>query len=115
MGDGELAVVATHLSNRGRADPHPALAQLDAVLARLATIAPPRVLLGDLNLEPDVIGDVIAAAGLTRVDAPPTFPVDVPRRRIDWIAVDGLVVESVEVPALDASDHRPLVAVCEVA
>jgi endonuclease/exonuclease/phosphatase family metal-dependent hydrolase len=62
-----------------------------------------------------VVGEVVAGAGLVRVDAPPTFPAHLPRRRIDWIAVDGLAVEGVEVPALDASDHRPLVATCVLA
>jgi endonuclease/exonuclease/phosphatase family metal-dependent hydrolase len=110
---GVLTVAATHLANRGRREgAHPASPQLDALLERLAGVDGPVVLAGDLNLGPDRAEAPIRAAGFTRVVAPPTFPSNAPRIHIDWIAVRHLDVVAAEVPALTASDHRPLVASC---
>jgi endonuclease/exonuclease/phosphatase family metal-dependent hydrolase len=113
VADGVLTVAATHLANRGtREGPHPARPQLDALLARLVEVDGPTVLMGDLNLGPELAGAPIEAAGFTRADAPPTFPSDGPRISIDWVAVRGLEVVATEVPMVAASDHRPLVATC---
>lgn len=104
---GEVSAAVTHLS----VDPKESKAQLEAVLRALVARPPPLVLLGDFNLAARDVAQAIGAAGLTLVDATaPTFPALAPRARIDHIAVAGLDVLSVEVPAPAAvSDHRALV------
>ncbi len=52
----------------------------------------------------------VAAAGLSAVEGPPTFPTRGATDHIDWIAVGGLTASAVEVPSIWASDHFPLVA-----
>jgi endonuclease/exonuclease/phosphatase family metal-dependent hydrolase len=106
-----LTVAATHLQNERPETGHPqARAQLAEVLAALADRPRPWVLVGDLNLGPDDALGAVEAAGLTRVESPPSFPADRPRQSIDWIAVAGLAPLAVEVPDVRASDHRPVVA-----
>lgn len=107
LDEGELSVAVTHLS----VDPDESRAQLDAVLAVLSARPLPRVLVGDLNLRVPAIAAAMAGAGLTLADpAEPTFPAGAPRARIDHVAVAGLEVLRVEVPApAPVSDHRPLV------
>lgn len=91
-----INVAVTHLSVGAHAR-----LQLAALVERFSGY--PRLLMGDLNHEdPDL-------PGFTPVAAPPTFPADHPRARIDHIATDGLEVEAVEVVALPVSDHRALV------
>lgn len=104
--DCEFSLAVTHLS----VDPRESRAQLDAVLAALSARPLPRVVLGDLNLGPDDVADAFAAAGMSMADpAMPTFPAASPRARIDHVAVAGLEVLGVEVPAAGPiSDHRPL-------
>jgi endonuclease/exonuclease/phosphatase family metal-dependent hydrolase len=98
-----VSVAATHLGLRGDA-----LAQLPVVLRALLERPGPHALLGDLNVEdPDV-------APLALVEPQRTFPAHRPRRRIDHVAVGGLVVMSVA--ALDqqpVGDHRPVVVTAE--
>ena len=98
-----VTVAATHLGLRGDAT-----TQLPVVLAALLGRHGPRVLVGDLNTEdPDV-------APLRLLAPQRTFPAHAPRRRIDHVAVDGLVVRSVAV--LDeqrVGDHRPVVVALE--
>jgi endonuclease/exonuclease/phosphatase family metal-dependent hydrolase len=98
---GEVSVAVTHLSVG--ADLH--TRQLSTVVAELSEWTPPRVLLGDLNHEqPDVPGFMLAGGAST-------WPVDRPRRRLDHIAVQGMVVQSTRVRKLGVSDHRVLEAV----
>jgi endonuclease/exonuclease/phosphatase family metal-dependent hydrolase len=98
-----VTIAATHLGLRGDA-----ALQLPVLLAALAHRAGPRVLVGDLNTEdPDV-------APLRLVTPQATVPAHAPRRRIDHVAVDGLVVRSVAV--LDeqrVGDHRPVMVALE--
>jgi endonuclease/exonuclease/phosphatase family metal-dependent hydrolase len=98
-----VSVAATHLGLRGDA-----LAQLPVVLRALLERPGPHALLGDLNVEdPDV-------APLAVFEPQRTFPAHGPRRRIDHVAVGGLVVMSVA--ALDqqpVGDHRPVVVTAE--
>lgn len=104
-GFGHLSVAVTHLS----IDTREAVGQLGVVLAALSSRRPPRVLLGDLNLPPRVVGVAARAAGFRLVGGPPTFPAHRPRKRIDHVALDGCVEIAVATPPVPVSDHRPLV------
>ena len=106
VGGRSVSVASVHLHNRRWI----AARQLPVVLDRLMRRPGPHLLMGDLNAGPEVLGSSIAAAGLARVEAPPTFPTRAATEHIDWIAVSGLTVERVEVPGIWASDHFPLVA-----
>lgn len=102
----EMAVGATHLSfRRGEGAP-----QLGVLVAALAQRDGPRVLLGDLNLGPQVVEPVLADAGYQVAPTGPTFPAVAPRTRIDFVAVSGLAVVSASTPAPGMSDHLPVVA-----
>jgi Metal-dependent hydrolase len=107
-GDGvvALSVAATHLSFRKAEGP----AQLSALVELLDRRPAPRVLLGDLNLAPELVEPVLAAAGYQIAATGPTFPARAPRSRIDYVAVAGLEVVSAEAPETSLSDHRPVVA-----
>jgi endonuclease/exonuclease/phosphatase family metal-dependent hydrolase len=105
-GGGTLSVAATHLSfRRGEG-----AAQLSAVIEALGRRPLPRVLLGDLNLPPEVVEPALAAAGYQIASTGPTFPARTPRTRIDYVAVEGLEVVSAEVLETPLSDHRAVVA-----
>jgi endonuclease/exonuclease/phosphatase family metal-dependent hydrolase len=103
--DGErCSVAATHLSTRRRT----AVAQLVAVLDALAARPAPRVLVGDLNLEPVDLLPWTTSEGYRLANGPPTHSTraDRPRRRIDHVAVQGDVVLGRSlVHRLPASDH----------
>jgi endonuclease/exonuclease/phosphatase family metal-dependent hydrolase len=105
-GDGALSVAATHLSFRKGEG----AAQLSAVIEALGRRPLPRVLLGDLNLPPDVVEPALTAAGYQLAPTGPTFPARTPRTRIDYVAVEGLQVVSAEVLETALSDHRLVVA-----
>lgn len=105
-----LSVAVCHLG----LVPGEAETQLVAALARLAGRPGPRVLLGDLNLPPEPVQPLVEAAGFTLTGGPPTFPGHQPARRIDHVALAGLVPTAVVVPAVPVSDHRPLVVEVEV-
>jgi endonuclease/exonuclease/phosphatase family metal-dependent hydrolase len=110
-----LSVAATHLQNRHGGPPptpHDAreqLNQLQVVLGALGRRPRPRALLGDLNMPPEVALPVLEAAGYDVADSEPTVLVRAPRFRIDYVAVDGLTVNTGEVFDTDVSDHRALV------
>ena len=105
--DGEaLSVGATHLSFRAGEG----LPQLEVVLAALARRDGPRVLLGDLNLGPEVVEPAVTAAGYRLAPTGPTFPASGPRTRIDFVAVSGLELLAASTPAPGVSDHLPVVA-----
>lgn len=110
----EVSVAVAHLQHRPprfRHLPPEAPAQLEAVLAALRSRPAPRLLLGDLNLQEETVLPLLETAGFAPADTGPTFPVDEPRARVDWIAVDGLVVEHAYVAAAaEISDHRAVVA-----
>jgi len=102
----DAAVGATHLSfRRGEGAP-----QLAVVVDALAEREGPRLLLGDLNLKPDVVEPALADAGYQVASTGATFPASSPRSRIDFVAVSGLEVVSVTTPAPGMSDHLPVVA-----
>jgi endonuclease/exonuclease/phosphatase family metal-dependent hydrolase len=107
---GALSVAATHLSFRrqeGRV-------QLEALLEAFGRRPLPRVLLGDLNLGPEVVEPVVTAAGYELAATPATFPVEHPRLRLDYVAVAGLTVAGARVPSVALSDHRPVIADVQV-
>jgi endonuclease/exonuclease/phosphatase family metal-dependent hydrolase len=106
VGGAALSVGATHLSFRKGEG----AAQLEVLLAALARRNGPRVLLGDLNVGPDIVIPMVEAAGYTVAPTEATFPASAPRTRIDYVAVSGLQVVSATTPAVGTSDHLPIVA-----
>src|SRR5204862_3667471 len=101
-----LSVGATHLSfRRGEGAP-----QLEVLLRALAERDGPRLLLGDLNIGPEVVVPAVMAAGYTVAPTEATFPAGAPRARIDYVAVSGLEVVSASTPFVGTSDHLPVVA-----
>jgi endonuclease/exonuclease/phosphatase family metal-dependent hydrolase len=101
-----LSVAATHLSFRAGEG----LPQLETLLDALARRDGPRVLLGDLNLGPEVVEPAVTAAGYRLAPTGPTFPAAKPRTRIDFVAVSGAEVLAASTPAPGISDHLPIVA-----
>ena len=101
-----LSVAATHLSfRRGEGLP-----QLEVILDALAHREDPRMLLGDLNLGPELVEPAVSAAGYRLAPTGPTFPAAGPRTRIDFVAVSGLEVLASSTPRPGVSDHLPVVA-----
>ena len=105
VGGGPFSVAVTHLSTHR----HEAVDQLQVVVDRLVAMAPPRLLLGDLNLELEDVAPITTRGRLALVEHTPTFPNDVPRLTIDHIAFDGWRLETADAPSTPCSDHRPLV------
>jgi endonuclease/exonuclease/phosphatase family metal-dependent hydrolase len=105
VGDEDATIVTTHLHN----DASVARRQLGALLEAVGEEPRPRLLLGDLNLRPDDIAAALASAGFTLVETAATQPAWAPVQRIDHVAVDGLVAGHSSVPAVDVSDHRPVI------
>ena len=101
-----LSVGATHLSFRAGEG----LPQLEVVLTALAGREGPRVLLGDLNLVPELVEPAVTAAGYQLAPTGPTFPAGTPRTRIDFVAVSGFEVVDASTPRPGVSDHLPVVA-----
>jgi endonuclease/exonuclease/phosphatase family metal-dependent hydrolase len=101
-----LSVGATHLSFRAGEG----LPQLEVLLEALARRDGPRLLMGDLNLGPEVVEPAVTAAGYRLAPTGPTFPARGPRARIDFVAVSGLEVLSAATPSPGVSDHLPVVA-----
>src|SRR5258708_36740830 len=80
-----MSVGATHLSfRRGEGE-----VQLDALLAALAERDGPRILLGDLNLGPEVVVPAVTAAGYTVAPTEATFPAGGPPARGDFRGGSG--------------------------
>jgi endonuclease/exonuclease/phosphatase family metal-dependent hydrolase len=113
--EGEVSVAVTHLQHRPkrlRHLPKEAPDQLRALLGWLKERPAPRVLLGDLNLQPPRVEPMLHEAGFEIAATGPAYPVEAPRIQLDYIAVDGLEVSSAAVlaPATNSSDHRPIIA-----
>ena len=105
--DGQsLSVGATHLSFRKGEG----VVQLEVLLSALAERDGPRLLMGDLNIGPQLVEPLVTAAGYTLASTGPTFPAAAPRSRIDFIAVAGLEVVCASLPEVGMSDHLPVVA-----
>lgn len=110
---GPLSVAVTHLS----VDARDRARQAEEVGAQLAALAPPVVLLGDLNDSPgSPTLSTLAASGLLDAasvcPAParaPTFPARLALQRLDYVLVSGgLHPLDGAVGSSRASDHRPL-------
>ncbi len=104
-----LWVGATHLSFRAGEG----LPQLEVLLDALAGREGPRLLLGDLNLGPEVVEPAVTGAGYRLAPTGPTFPAKAPRIRIDFVAVSGLEILTASTPPAGMSDHLPVVAEVE--
>ncbi len=106
IGGRRISAAVTHLS----VDRQEALSQLEAVVTALRARPEPRLLLGDLNLRPEVAGPVLAGNGFSVADlTDPTYPAGGPFLRIDHVAVQGLELGAVTVlPPAPVSDHRAL-------
>ncbi|WP_029111892.1 endonuclease/exonuclease/phosphatase family protein [Mycobacterium sp. URHB0044] len=101
---GVLTVANTHLSfvpgwNRR---------QLLRLVRDLRGLPGPRVLTGDLNMNP---ASVRRWSRLRSLVSAPTFPADSPERQLDYVLTDdpGLVAVRSSTPTMPISDHRPLV------
>jgi endonuclease/exonuclease/phosphatase family metal-dependent hydrolase len=105
-----LAVAATHLSTHR----DEAVEQLEFLVGQLVERPAPRVLLGDLNLHPDVVRPIVEAHGLALVEHEPTFSNERPGSTIDHVASTGVDVVACEVRATASSDHRALLVDAEV-
>lgn len=109
-----LTVAVTHLQHhprRLRHLPNEAPDQLRALIEHLSIRPGPRVIIGDFNMQPPRAEPILSAAGYTVADTGPAYPAEAPTLQLDYIAVDGLVVESASVVATgDVSDHRAIVA-----
>jgi endonuclease/exonuclease/phosphatase family metal-dependent hydrolase len=101
-----LSVGATHLSFRK----NEGAPQLAVLLTALAERDGPRLLMGDLNIGPDLVVPAVTAAGYTVAPTEATFPASAPRTRIDFVAVSGLEIVSASTPIVGTSDHLPIVA-----
>ncbi|WP_306213894.1 endonuclease/exonuclease/phosphatase family protein [Actinoplanes sp. RD1] len=106
---GPMTVANTHLSFV----PGWNIRQLRHAVRALRALPAPRVLLGDLNMP---VGPVRAFTGWRALaKASPTYPSPAPKAQLDHILADprggdtlGTVLQ-VRTPAVDVSDHRPLV------
>ncbi len=87
---------------------------MDTVLANLKTEK--CILMGDFNVQPDnpllqpLYARMTDAAGCFEGEMF-SFPSDAPNRKLDYIFVTGdILVNSADIPAVVASDHRPHIA-----
>jgi endonuclease/exonuclease/phosphatase family metal-dependent hydrolase len=100
---GQMTIATTHLSFvplwNGK--------QLRTLVADLATLPGPRVLLGDLNMPPPFPR---VLSGWRVLAKAPTYPAWEPRIQLDHVLGSGDVppVRAVESPELALSDHRAL-------
>ncbi len=113
-----LTVAVTHLQHHPKRLhhlPNEAPDQLRALLELLSARPGPRVLIGDFNMQPPRAAPILTAAGYTVADTGPAYPAEQPRVQLDYIAVDGLVIESASVVDTGTvSDHHAIVATVRV-
>jgi len=113
-----LSIAVTHLQHhpkRLHALPNEAPDQLRALLEWLSARPAPRVIIGDFNMQPPNAEPILTEAGYAVAATGPAYPSDNPTVQLDYIAVDGLEIESATVVATgDVSDHRPIIAVVRV-
>lgn len=104
----QWTIVNTHLSTVSFV----AADQLSYLLDALRAWPAPRVLLGDLNLQPDLLLPWLSAESYRLALGPLTHPAHRPRRQIDHVAVTGrgCQVMPIEAVQLAVGDHRALLA-----
>ncbi len=106
---GDIVVYQTHL---GLKEPE-FYEGVNTVYSLLKSQTKPAVLMGDFNMTPDhpAIQCLMNDKDIQHLDTGLTFPSDAPDRKIDYIFVNKYVkVDSVYVPDLVVSDHRPIIA-----
>jgi endonuclease/exonuclease/phosphatase family metal-dependent hydrolase len=86
--------------------------QVADTLRIMANDRGPQVLLGDFNAPPEAPELAPLWTELTdAAPAGPTYPADVPTKRIDYVTVSpDVLVRAATVPTTLASDHRPVLA-----
>ncbi|HTJ22675.1 MAG TPA: endonuclease/exonuclease/phosphatase family protein [Gemmatimonadaceae bacterium] len=108
-----VRVFSTHLDYR--ADPRVRQRQVAEMLGYIGRPSVPTILLGDLNAEPHApelapLLAVLHDSWLPAFGPGLTYPADVPRKRIDYVLVSlQFHVDATVVPAIEASDHRPVI------
>lgn len=118
LGGREVSVYATHLTRRPfNADVR--MRQSVAILKLLAQDTRPKLLMGDMNDDPDSravrlfkreLTDAFASSGAGPAGTYP-LPLFLPTLRIDYVLVDsGFAPHSSRVLRVGASDHFPVVA-----
>jgi endonuclease/exonuclease/phosphatase family metal-dependent hydrolase len=82
--------------------------QLLHLVRDLRGLPGPRLLTGDLNMNPS---SVRRWSRLRSLAVAHTFPADAPQRQLDYVLTDdpGLVAVRTSTPTMPISDHRPLV------
>lgn len=104
LGGRSVWCTTTHLSYL----PWRGLRQLRVVAGAAEHDGAPAILLGDLNLPPNVVRPVTRRWSHAGGDL--TYPASDPRMQVDHILVRGLDVRSARVGDAAGSDHRPVVA-----
>ena len=108
-----VRVLTTHLDYR--ADPTVRRRQVEEMIVRIGTPSTPTLVFGDLNATPDApelrpLLERLHDAWSPALGDGFTYPARAPTKRIDYVLVSAHVrVTGASVPALDVSDHRPLV------
>jgi endonuclease/exonuclease/phosphatase family metal-dependent hydrolase len=110
-----VRVLDTHLDYR--ADPSVRAAQVSEMVDYLNKVSMPTLVCGDMNATPAApelqpLFRRLRDAWSGPVGAGPTYPAELPTKRIDYVFVTpDFHVLSTTVPVTLASDHRPVVAV----
>jgi endonuclease/exonuclease/phosphatase family metal-dependent hydrolase len=100
-------VANTHLSTHA----DESKVQLKQIAELLASQADgPRVLMGDFNMSPEGVNEILNPLGWNVLESGFTFPSWGPDHTIDFICVKNATAEHVEVKSLPVSDHAALVA-----
>jgi len=101
-------IANTHLSRVSEF----AARQLISLVDALGDWPAPRILVGDLNLQPQLVLPWLAAESYRLALGPLTHPAHRPRRQIDHVAVAGrgCRVDALEAVQLPVGDHRALIA-----
>jgi endonuclease/exonuclease/phosphatase family metal-dependent hydrolase len=96
----------THLSLR--ADEQ--VDQLKQIAEMLSQRTAPKVLMGDFNMAPEVVKEAIGPMGWDVLDTGFTYPSWQPDHVIDYICVQDVIAEHVEVRSMQVSDHAAVLA-----
>ena len=114
IGGVRVRVFNTHLDYR--ANPRVRSLQVAAMLKILEDVSGPALLLGDLNAPPSApelapLFRRLSDAWREQPTPGLTYPAAAPVRRIDYVLLSpDLRVVAVRVPAVEVSDHRPVIA-----